>query len=82
VVFTIFLKLVVGSSTNEYLLIEVSQITLLMKCPGGIIKYVDKISLILSGYACEVCGTQISISNVFLNSCTPYSLRQSLSLIP
>lgn len=44
-------------------------------------KYVDTIGLILSEYACVLCGTQMSISNVFLNPCIPYSLRQHLSLI-
>lgn len=79
VVFTIFLELVVGSSTNERLLIEVSWKTLLMKCPWGMMKYVDTIDL--SESACVLCGIQMSISNIFLNPYITYSLRQGLSLI-
>lgn len=43
------LKLVNGTTANEHLLIKATEVILLMRCPGGIIKQVDKTNLILFG---------------------------------
>lgn len=70
VVFTTFLKLVIGSSTNEHLLIEVSWITMLMKCPEGIIKYVDK-----NRFNTECVCLCITWNSKVIIKCLPSSLH-------